>query len=217
MPSEQPVEGGQREVAEVLVIDRVELDVVDQFLEIRSFNDHDAVRFEQRLKSRDDSVQIGDVGEDVVGVNDICQFALRRELLRQVATEELADRANPFLGLSDARDVAGRFDAEHRDARLLVPLKQIAIVAGDFDDETARAEVFGVRQPIRDLFGVLDHRVGERRKVRVVAEHHLGRHGFRDLHERAARTPCQFQRPCWFRLIELSFGQQRVGQRSSSQ
>ena len=159
---EKAVERGQREVAEVLVIDRVELDVIDQLLEVRSFDDDDAVRFQNRLETRDDSVQIGDVGENVVGVNDICPFTVSRELLGEITAEEFADRADPFFGLRHARDVASRFDTENGDARLLVPLEQVAIVAGDFDDEAACVQVFGVGQSIGDPLGVLNHRVRER-------------------------------------------------------
>ena len=40
MPSEETVEGGQRGIAEVLVVDRVELAVVDQILHVRHLGHH---------------------------------------------------------------------------------------------------------------------------------------------------------------------------------
>ena len=45
MSAEQPVERRQREVAEVLVIDGVELDVLDHVADIRSLDNHNSSVF----------------------------------------------------------------------------------------------------------------------------------------------------------------------------
>ena len=48
MAPEQPVERGDREIAQMLVVDRVELAVIDQVDQIGHFKDRDAVGGKQR-------------------------------------------------------------------------------------------------------------------------------------------------------------------------
>ena len=72
---------------------------------------------EQRRDARDEAVQVGDVGQHVVGVEHVGPLALGDELARaSVRAEELAERRNAALLAGDLGDVARRLDAQHRHA-----------------------------------------------------------------------------------------------------
>ncbi len=60
-------EGVKGEVAIVFLIDRVELVALDKAQEILDFDDPDAVLGQEDFQAGDKVVQIGNVGEDVVG------------------------------------------------------------------------------------------------------------------------------------------------------
>ena len=58
MSAEQAVEGTEREVTQVLVIDRVELHVVDQVFDIGYLDDGDAAILEYETNACHDTVEI---------------------------------------------------------------------------------------------------------------------------------------------------------------
>ena len=66
MAAEQPVQGRHAEVAQVLVVDGVELAVGDQLAKVGHFDHRDAVLLDQRGDAVDETVGIGNVGEHVV-------------------------------------------------------------------------------------------------------------------------------------------------------
>ena len=69
--AEQSVERREAEVAEMLVVDRVEFDVVNQILEVWALDNGNAARLEHLAEAGNDSVQIGHMGQDIVGVDDV--------------------------------------------------------------------------------------------------------------------------------------------------
>ena len=81
----------------------------------------------------------------------------------------------------------------------------------------SRAQTALANEPLGDRRGVLQHRVGERGEVDVVAEELLGRHRLGDLHQRAVRAEDQIERVGRLGLGELLGGEQRVGQRRVAQ
>src|SRR6478752_2609306 len=116
-------------IAEVLMVDRVELQLVDKIVQIRRFDDGNAPGFEQPLDAAGESIGIGNMGEDIVGVDDVGELALRCQPAGKLLVEELHDRRNA-LGLDrELGDVGRWLDAEHRDTALLVELQQVSIVA----------------------------------------------------------------------------------------
>ena len=103
-------------VAEVLVIDGVEFELGDEIADIGRLDDGNAVGLEQLLDAADEPVGIGNMREDVVGVDDVGELAFRREPPGKLLVEEL-DQRRDALGLDrELRDVGRRLDAEHRDA-----------------------------------------------------------------------------------------------------
>ena len=99
----------------------------------------------------------------------------------------------------------------------MVPLKQISIVTGDLDSETIWSQFTGFSQSIGDSLCMSDHRVRERGKIGVFPKQNLGRNRFRDLSQRAVRTPGQFERPGIFAVVKLILAQQRIRQGGLSQ
>ena len=71
-------------VAQVLVIDRVELAVIDQVFHVRRFGDERPGVFQNRRDARDEAVGVGDVRHHVVRVNDVRFLPFGGELLREV-------------------------------------------------------------------------------------------------------------------------------------
>ena len=75
---------------------------------------------------------------------------------------------------------------EDRDASLDEVAEQVAVVAGDLDDEALRPEASSLDQPLGVLARVCEERRRERREVQVVVdEQDLRRHLLEDLDERA--------------------------------
>ena len=130
VPPGELIERRQREVAQVLVIDRVEFDVLDQVLDVRRFDHHHPVVLEQRPKALHHAVEIGHVCQHIVRMNHVGPLASVGQALRDGRLKELADGRHALL-LRNPRDVASRFHAQHGNAGLHVVLQQIAVVAGN--------------------------------------------------------------------------------------
>ncbi len=167
---EQRVKRLQREVAEVLVVDRVELDLVDELPDVRNLDHGDAVRLQEPGDALDEPVEIGNVRENVVCVDDVCTSPLVDETRGQLATEELDDRRDPTLAFGNCGDVRRRLDTQHGDAGLLVVLEKVAVVAGDLDGQALRPKRSALHQATGDLSCRREHGVREGREVQVLAE-----------------------------------------------
>ena len=128
------------------------------------------------------------MGQHVVRVDDVRGAVAGPQIAGQALAEKFAHRADPALR-RDLGDVTGRLDAQHWNPSGDVVLQEIAVVARDLKDQARGAEPALAREPRRQLACVADHRVGIGGKVDVIAEQRLGRHGFGDLHQRAARAP----------------------------
>jgi hypothetical protein len=82
-------------------------------------------------------------------------------------------------------DVRRGFESETGHARFDEVLEQVAVVAGDLDDEAVLPEFFLSDVLLHGGAGMAQHGIGEGGEVDVVAEEIDGRHGIRDLHEPA--------------------------------
>ena len=76
---EDRTDGMEREVREVLVVDRVVLEVLDQLREVRELERRCPSRPEQRSHAGDEVVDIGHLGENVVSENKVGVAPLRRQ------------------------------------------------------------------------------------------------------------------------------------------
>ena len=93
----------------------------------------------RRAKPRDEIVDVGDVGQDVVRDGQIGLLTLGNEPFREAHAEEvLHDRKTQLA--RGARRAGGGFDADTWDSASLHVLQQVAVVGGDLDHKA------GVRQ-----------------------------------------------------------------------
>ena len=76
-------------VAEVLVIDRVEFQLGDEIAHIRGLDHGYAVRLEQPLDAARELIGIGNMREDVMGVDDVGELAFRCEPPGKLLVEKL--------------------------------------------------------------------------------------------------------------------------------
>jgi hypothetical protein len=72
----------------VLVIDRIEFEVVYQALQIRHFDYRNAIIPQRFAKALDEAVQVGYMGEHIVGVDNVGASTFGDELPRQINREK---------------------------------------------------------------------------------------------------------------------------------
>jgi hypothetical protein len=142
---EEPRNGRHGEIAQVLVVNRVELAMVDQVPDIRSFDNRDAAFLQQRSDAVDDTSEVGDVREHIVRVDHIRAVPFRDQLLSERAPEEILTYGDACL--SRRRRGPGRgVNAEYGDTTLDVVLEQVAVVRRDLHHEARGAELTRVRK-----------------------------------------------------------------------
>ena len=210
------LEGGQREVAQVLVVDRVELAPVEQVLDVRHLDHGNPGRSEHLGHARDEPVEVRHVREHVVGVEHVCPQALSGERAPRGAAEEGRPRRDP-VRLCDGRDVRGRLDAQDPDSGLPVCAQEVPVVAGRLDHEARRSESPLDREPPREVGCVPHHRLRGRGAVHVLPEQRLGRDDLLDLHQRAARAEPKVERIDLFVAGGIVVGEKRICERRRSE
>ena len=191
--AEDRLGGVEREVAEVLVVDGVELVLVDQAHDVGELHRQHAGRGERDLHAGDEVVEVRHLSEDVVAEEEVGVAALGGQLVRQLDAEE-AHHGRHALLLGGRGHVGRRLDAEDRDAGLDEPLQEVAVVARQLDHLARRA----VAEPVDHLVGVgagvLHPAVGERREVGVLGEDVLGADVLLQLHEPALAADVDVER-----------------------
>ena len=101
--SQDPLDGVERQVAEVLVIDRVVLALGDEALEVRKLVGEDALRCQQRGGPGHEVDDVRDVGQDVVAEDEVSRPALLQQVLGRGQPEEALHGLDAHLprGLRD--------------------------------------------------------------------------------------------------------------------
>ena len=127
------VQDEQREIREVLVVDRVELVLGDQPKQVRHLDRDDPLGLQEDLQALDEVEQPGHVREHVVARDEVGFDTACAEPLCGLGAEEGHLRGNP-LGDGRLRDVGGRLDTQDRHAVRQEVLQQVAVVARDLDD-----------------------------------------------------------------------------------
>ena len=117
----------------------------------------------------------------------------------------------------DLGDVRRRFKSKTGHSGFGEVFEKVAVVAGDFDDETVFPQFFLRDMLLHSGTGVAQHGVGEGGKVDVVAEQIDGWHCVRDLHEPAVTTHEDRKREERFRFAKVFRAQQVVRQRLESE
>src|SRR5262245_42813344 len=156
-------------VAEMFVIDGVEFELVDEVTHIRCLDDGDTASLQQRGDPGDEAVGIGNMGENVVGVDHVSAAALRCEAEGELLVKELDKRRDALSG-RERSDVCRWLDAKDGDATSLVELQQVAVVACDLDNEARGPETAVANQRFDQKTRMLDHGVREGRRIGVIVK-----------------------------------------------
>src|SRR5215471_795004 len=145
MTAEKLVQRDYREIAEMLVINGVELAAVDHVPDVRHLESRQSVFLQQRVDSLYEAMGIGHVSEDVVTDDQIGALASRLQLRRQLARKKRGQRGHACCSRSLSL-LAGRIDAEHRHSFFHEILEEVAIVARQLDDQAAGTQFQAIDQ-----------------------------------------------------------------------
>src|SRR4029077_16995204 len=110
----QRLQRGHGVITEVLVVNEIELTAVDHIFDVTHLQHRHTLRLEEPGDAAHEAVEIGNVGENVVGDEDVGEFAFLLQSDGQIFTEKLVDGRNAALLLGDVGDVPGWLDAHHR-------------------------------------------------------------------------------------------------------
>ena len=161
MSGEDLLDHEQREIGEMLVVDRVELGILDQPRQMRELHRQDTVLRQQMREAGDEIVEIGNMGQHIVAEQKVRPGSLVPQRFCEVETEKCGQGRHP-VRLGCFRDVGGRLDAEDGDAGLDEMLQQVTVVAGDFDDRARRVQTEPLRRHLRIGLGMGHPARGER-------------------------------------------------------
>ena len=203
--AEHLLDGIQREIRVMLVINGVEFDLFDQFEQMRELDRRRAVGLEQPCNPRHEVIEQRHMRQHVVGDDQVGLPAVRNQLLGQTLAEELHQGGNADFFRS-RRDGTGRIDAEHRHAHVNEVLQQVPIVAREFHDQAVFAEAEPVPRHFAVRFGVRQPVVRVGREIHVVAEQFLRRDVVVHLHQFAGFANLGAQR---IALLVARIGQRR--------
>ena len=189
----------------MLVVDRVVLPALDQAEQVREFQRNRALVLDQRAKSGREALDIRHVGEDVVRRHEVGPAVPLRDRQAGFGAQE-PDLGPDAPGPGRLGHVRGRLDAEHRDARRLEVLEQVAVVAGYLGDEAVRGQPEALDHRIRVALRVRHPRVRVRGKVGVIGENALARHVRGKLHEQACLAQADVKRIEGLGFVERLLG-----------
>src|SRR5215470_11948792 len=109
------LDGGERKIGEMLMVDRVELISFDQALEVRELQRDHAVALEEQRHSGDKVIEIGNLGKDIVADDKVGPFALGYKPFCKRQPEELDQRGYALLD-SNGGDVRCGLYTQHGNA-----------------------------------------------------------------------------------------------------
>src|ERR1700737_360972 len=94
VPPKELVDRGQGEIAEVLVVDGVELAPVDKVPDVGNLDDGDPRIFQDVGHPADHAIQVRDVRQHVVRMEDVSLLPSTAQAAAQLRAEEVAERRN---------------------------------------------------------------------------------------------------------------------------
>src|ERR1700722_947778 len=185
MITEQAGKRRHREIAEMLVVNGVELALLDQVDNVRRFNHCDAGGLQQGGDAVDEAVEVGHVSEHIVGQEDVSLLALRGQLFGQLLSKEVVDAGHAAL-VGSAYLLFGGVDAQDLDAVVYEVAQHVTVVGRCFDDQATRVETTRMNDGFGTFGEMLQQALRHGRKVRVIAAKDNFRwNGFGDLPQRA--------------------------------
>ena len=150
------------------MIDGVELALGNEPHQVRELERGHAVRFEHISKAGDEVVDVGHVGEHVVGRGEIGGAAFCGQPLPEFAAEECFPHFDALCS-RHLRSAGGGLDAQTRNALGLHVLQQIAVVGRDLDHQRGRAELEAPGHRLDIALRMTQPALGVRAEVGIVA------------------------------------------------
>ena len=209
--------GQQGQVGEVLVVDGVVLAALDQPEQVRELQRDRALVLDQRAQARPRSPGCRARGRRRCSPATRSARPCRCAISRPVSAPRNWTSVVMPAGPGGLGHVRGRLDAEHRDARRLEVLQQVAVVAGHLGDQAVRGQLQALDHRLRVPLRVRHPRVGVRGKVGVVGEDILAGHVSGKLHEQAFLAQADVERIERFRFVELVLGNVALAKRRHSE
>src|SRR5882724_1687918 len=105
MAMEEPIEGSQREVTQMLMINGIKLTTVNHLLDVRHFDDGDTVVLQNLTYVAHEPVQIRHVRQHVIGVYYVGAVTFQEKTLDEILAKKVANGRNASLLLSDPGNV----------------------------------------------------------------------------------------------------------------
>ena len=130
----------QRKIREVLVIDGVVLAALDEARQAGELQRQRPPIIQQHRQTADEVPQVRNVGQDIVGRDEIGGSVALHQLSGGGLAEETHLGPDPAR-LGGGGNVGGRLDPEDRDVRFHEMLKEISVVARDLDHKAMRSQV----------------------------------------------------------------------------
>ena len=213
---ENLLDGRERQVAEVLVVDGVELIALDQPLQVRELHRDDTLRGQQGAQALHEVVDVRHVGQHVVAGDQVGLAVFGGNGAAGGFAEELHRGGHAALD-GHLGHVGRRLHTQHRDARSDEVLQQVAVVAGDFHHLVLCTQVEALDGPVGVAPAVLHpaRRVGA--EVGVLAEDVLGGDELLQLHQEAVFADLGVQREERLHVVELMGCDVRLAQRAQPQ
>ena len=201
----------------MLVVDRVELDVLDQIDHRRVLDGQHTVVGQQVGEPTDEVVEVGHMRHHVVGDDHVSRAVVAADRRSSPTPEEVDDRRHPDL-VRHPRRPRRRVDAQHADACSGCVPEQVAVVARHLNEQRARSERTGRDELLDVELGVATERLGERGEVRVgVVEQRFGRQCIAELHQSAPCADDDAERMNRLHAIGLARIDQCVGDRRGAE
>ena len=154
-------------IGKMLVVNRVELILLDQFHEMRELEGRHTLRLQQGSKARREIVDIRHVGQYIVGGHQIRLLALARKPVGQADAKKLFDGLDP-LETRCGGCAGGWLDTQAGNASLLYILQQIAVIRCHLDHMAVGRQAETINHPAYILFRMLQPYVGKGTEVGIL-------------------------------------------------
>ena len=214
---QDPAESHQRVVAEMFVIDVVELVQRQQVEDVMELESRHAGRFEQFLESGDEVVQVRDVRHDVVGRHQVGRMALFAQLAGPSSAPKNKHLHRNAKLAGRVGHVGGRFHTQDRNALRQEPPQEVAVVGGDLDHLAAGPELEARGHVVGVALAVVQHRLHVGREVRVLGKDGLAGLEFLQLHQEALVADVGVQREERLHPVEVFRLADGIGHRRHAQ
>src|ERR1700722_1535759 len=183
---------------------------------MRKLHSDYAAGFQQNLHSSNKTVQIRDLGQDVIAQQEICFYVARRKFLGALSIEKLHESWHAFLD-SNGGYIGCWFNPQNGYPSSHKILQKVTVIARELNHLTLRAE----RETVDHFFCVI-LRVRKptfriRREIGVLAKNRLHTHVFLELHQEAVLADQHMKGVKRLHLIQLLNTQITLAQGRHSQ